>query len=179
MSGRPQCRREVRVSGSRASWAVIVAFCAPLGCAWHGPGAPGDLAAPRAGQASLVVRLADLPDRGRRLLQAPAVQLRVSVVDGKGTTLKQEAVAASAGEVRLEGLPLAPRVLVTLVRVDGAGQPVPGSQVRSVGALVAGANALPLSAAASRGMLWLFCVLRRCERWLEAAPAAPAFFAQP
>ncbi|MEB3222494.1 MAG: kelch repeat-containing protein [Candidatus Sericytochromatia bacterium] len=136
--------------GSRASWAVIVALCAPLGCAWHRPGAPGGLAAPRADQASLVVRLADLPDGGRRLLQAPAVRLRVSVVDGKGTALKEEAVAGSAGEVRLEGLPTAPRVLVTLVRLDGAGQPVPGSQVRSVGALVAGANVLPLSAAASR-----------------------------
>ncbi|MEB3330090.1 MAG: kelch repeat-containing protein [Candidatus Sericytochromatia bacterium] len=137
------------MSGWCARWAAVVVLGATPGCAWPGPGGAWP-ATPAAGGATLALRVADLPTGGRKLLQAPPSQLRITVVDGRGQPLREATLDASAGEVRLEGLPLAPRVLVTIVPLDAGGRALPGGQGRSVGALGPGLNVLPLSAAASR-----------------------------
>jgi hypothetical protein len=128
---------------------LVLALGAALGCAWR-PDGGLPTGVDRAEGASLTLRVSDLPTRGRKLLQAGPQRLRISVVDGKGQDLKVETITVTGSEARLDGLPVAPRVLVTVVPLDAGDRPLPGAQGRSVGALGPGLNTLPLSAAASR-----------------------------
>ena len=121
-------------------------------CAVDGPGRPARLgvapAVAPAGTGTLVVRREALA-AGRALYATADAAKHKVVVTGPDLATPFEAELAATGDMRVPGVPMGARRLVTFEALDAAGQAMPGARQRALVAVGAGDNEVLLSPAAT------------------------------